>query len=145
MKLTELFEVSTPKIPSRFCIKNAHGTLNANLKGDLEDEEDEGYIPVGYNKTVVELAMVKAVALGAGHGASLMNEFLNSSFAKQAELIFLDPSPDEGLFDKLDETEEVKIEKLHRFYAKFGFRKNPRSNRMWLVQKGKIPDNELPT
>jgi hypothetical protein len=140
MKLQELFEAA-----SKFTIKNAHGKLTANWKSDLEDEEDEGYIPDGYSKKVLELSYIEAKQLGQGDGEALMKEFLASPIAKSAELIFLDPNPSMGLFAKSKDSETEQVKKLQRFYAKFGFKKNPRSDRMWLVQKGKIADKDLPT
>lgn len=135
MKIKELNE---------FKINNQYGKLLANWKSDLEDEEHKGYIPKGYSKTVLELSIVKAKELGKGYGEKLMNEFLNSSIAKSAELIFLDPNPNIGLFDKSGISEIDQIEKLKRFYSKFGFRNNPKSNRMWRVQIGTIATKDLP-
>jgi hypothetical protein len=139
MKLLDLFEAKD------FIIKNAHGTLNAGWKNDLDDEEFEGYIPDGYSKNVLELKTIEAKRIGKGDGDALMKEFLSSAIAKSAELIFLDPNPYYGSFLKSEVPEQVQIEKLITFYKKHGFRKNPQSDRMWLVQKGKIADDKLPT
>jgi len=74
-----------------------------------------------------------------------MKEFLTSPIAKSAELIFLDPNPHLGKFANSGMDEDEQMEKLKRFYRKFGFRNNPRSARMWIVQKGTIQDSKLPT
>lgn len=121
MKLKELYLVEGQ-------IKDTTGYVKWNWKSDLEDEEHEGYIPDGYSKKVLEL--------------SIMRKFLESTDAKKAELIFLDPSPNEGPDDDL--LDEERIERLQKFYRKFGFRNRPGSDRMWLVQKGSISDDQLP-
>lgn len=140
MKVSELFEAK-----SDYVINNSHGSLRAKWNTDLEGEEHEGYIPDGYDKKVLELQYVEAKNLGQGDGEALMKEFLASKIAKSAELIFLDPNPHLGKFANSTMSEDEQIKKLIRFYKKFGFRKNPKSNRMWLVQKGTIQDSKLPT
>jgi hypothetical protein len=129
---------------TKFVINNKYGSLEYNWKSDLEDEEYPGYIPDGYSKTVLELSYLIASELNKGYGSKLMNTFLNSPQAKKAELIFLDPNPDEGLFENSGIPEREQINRLIRFYGKFGFRHAPGSTRMWLVRRGTIPDNKLP-
>lgn len=140
MQVKELFE--TPGVS----IKNAHGMLKAKWKKNLKAEEDDEYLPAGYDyKKVLELEVIEAKNLGVGDGKALMDEFLNTAIALSAELIFLDPNPNTGKFDDIDATEDEKFEKLHRFYSKFGFRSTHPGARMWRVQKGNINDNDLPT
>lgn len=135
MKLKELYLVEGQ-------IKDTTGYVKWNWKSDLEDEEHEGYIPDGYSKKVLELSIIRTKELGKGAGQELMRKFLESTDAKKAELIFLDPSPNEGPDDDL--LDEERIERLQKFYRKFGFRNRPGSDRMWLVQKGSISDDQLP-
>lgn len=139
MKIKELFE------DTKYSINNDRGRLKAQWKDDLEDEEGEGYIPEGYNKTVLEFELVEAKRIGKGDGDSLIKEFLNSPIAKSAELIFLDPNPSVGLFANSDLSDAEQIKKLKEYYRKYEFRNNPRSDRMWRVQKGQIEDHNLPT
>ena len=113
---------------------------------ELNDEEDEGYIPDRYTK-VLELGGIYANEPGKGQGDKLMKRFLSSPEAKKAELIFLDPVPGLGKNFKSVRSEEQQVNDLVRFYKRYGFRHNPKSatKRMWLVKKGEIPDNRLPT
>lgn len=134
MKLQDLFE------SAEFKIANEHGELNAAWKSDLEDEEHKGYIPKGYKKKVLELKYIEGRR--PGDGTILMKAFLASPMAKSAELIFLDPSPH---FEDDGKSEDEVLESLAKFYRKFGFRNNPKALRMWLVQKGEIEDDKLPT
>ena len=126
-------------------IENDDGSLTYTWKSDLEDEEERGYIPKGYKKKVLELGGVYANSPGQGQGDRLMKLFLGTPEAKEAELIFLDPVPGIGanFKSKMSETEQVR--RLQAFYRRYGFRNNPTTNRMWLVKKGSIPDNKLPT
>lgn len=140
MKFLELFEARLQPI------KNDHGVVyfQWRTKKDLENEEHEGYIPKGYTK-ILELEEIKAKAIGKGHGEPLMKTFLESPAAKEADLIFLDLSPYVGTFiHKSPEREEDVMKKLEKFYKKFGFRNRRSLSRMWRVQKGTIPDSELP-
>ena len=121
------------------------GELHYNWKDDLEDEEFEGYIPKGYSKRVLELGGVYADEPGKGLGDKMMKDFLASPAAKEAELIFLDPVPNLGKNHGSKDSEEQQIRRLQAFYRRYGFKNRPGSNRMWLVQKGKIPDSKLPT
>lgn len=139
MKLKELFEGKTI-----YKINNSNGKLHANWKTDLQDEEGEDYLPDGYDYSkVLELGLVAAKDPGKGQGDELMKEFLNSSVAKKAELIFLDPHPGFGKFKQLPEKEA--FDKLYRFYKKFGFESIRIGGRMWKVQKGSIAKSDLPT
>ncbi len=121
------------------------GELHYNWKDDLEDEEFEGYIPKGYSKRVLELGGIYADEPGKGLGDKMMKDFLASPVAKEAELIFLDPVPNLGKNHGSKDSEEQQIRRLQAFYRRYGFKNNPKSNRMWLVQKGAIPDSKLPT
>ena len=130
--------------PKAYRLENAHGLLSANWKTDLADEESDAYLPKGYSyNKVLELELIRASAIGKGHGDALMREFLASPVAAKAELIMLDPVP--NVFDESEVPEQTQIKKLHAFYAKHGFRHSPRSNRMWLVRKGHIDTHNLPT
>lgn len=129
------------EITNNFGIVRAAWVSPKRLKGE---EGDDDYIPKGCTK-ILELQMLQASKLGKGYGEKLMNEFLDSPIAKSAHLIFLDPNPRIGEFEHNKEPDDAQIEKLKRFYSKFEFRNNPASNRMWRVQKGKIPTDELPT
>lgn len=130
-----------------FTIKNSYGSLEADWKNDLLDEEDEDYLPEGYDPNkVLELKYLEAKELGNGYGEALMKEFLNSQIAKSAELIFLDPNPNMGKFEDSELSDNEQIARLHRFYKKFGFEsRRDSSGRMWKVQKGSISKNDLPT
>jgi hypothetical protein len=132
---------------SGIVIKNSHGILEADWKTDLLDEEDDDYLPDGYDPNkVLELKYVEAKELGKGNGESLMEKFLSSQVAKSAELIFLDPNPYMGKFEDSALGDNEQIARLHRFYKKFGFEsKHNNSGRMWKVQKGSISKNDLPT
>ena len=115
-------------------IKNKHGTLRASWKSRAEMNSEEGssnYIPKGYSK-ILELSMVEAKELGKGHGDALMREFLASPAVAEAQLVFLDPNPYNGLFADTKLSDEKQMDLLMRFYAKYGFRNRPRSRRMWL-------------
>lgn len=126
-------------------VENKDGELTYGWKSDLEDEEQRGYIPKGYKKRVLELGGIYASKPGKGQGDKLMKLFLASPEAQEAELIFLDPVPGLGanFKSKMSETEQVR--RLQAFYRRYGFKNNPKANRMWLVKKGSIPDNKLPT
>lgn len=114
-------------------------------KKDLCDEEDtKKYIPDGYDK-VLELGGIFAAEPGKGQGDKLMKQFLDSPEAGKADLIFCDPVPGLGSNFKSDMSEAEQVEKLMKFYRRYGFRNNPKSHRMWLVKKGSISDNKLPT
>lgn len=126
-------------------IVNDDGELTYGWKSDLEDEEDVGYIPKGYSKKVLELGGVFAKTPGKGQGDRLMKLFLNSPEAKKAELIFLDPVPGIGANFKSKMSDTEQIRRLQAFYRRYGFRNKPGANRMWLVKKGTIPDEKLPT
>ena len=141
----KIFDLLTEQ--SGLVIKNLHGILEADWKTDLLDEEDEDYLPDGFDPNkVLELKYVEAAELGKGHGEALMKEFLNSKLAKSAELIFLDPNPDMGKFEDSEISDNEQITRLHRFYKKFGFEsRRDGSGRMWKVQKGSIRKNDLPT
>lgn len=140
MKLQQLFE-------SRKHVDNEDGSLTWDWKTDLEDEEGKGYIPKGYSKKVLELGGIFANEPGKGQGDRLMKLFLSSPEAKAAELIFLDPVPGIGANFGSNKTEEQQVAALVKFYKRYGFRYNPKSavKRMWLVQKGTLSDNQLPT
>ncbi len=142
--MTIKIEASTRLLAATKTIKNKYGRIEYNWKSNLEDEEGDGYIPKGYSKKVLELAYLEASELGVGYGAKLMHQFLALPEAQKAELIFCDPNPGEGLFKDSKDSYTEQLAKLIRFYQKFGFRHAPKSSRMWLVQKGSIPTNELP-
>ena len=148
MKLSELMKSSIfryDELTESIHKESEDGSLVYSWKDDLEDEESRGYIPKGYKKRVLELGGIYANSPGIGQGDRLMKQFLNSPEAIEAELIFLDPVPGIGAnFDsKMSNLEQVR--RLKAFYRKYGFRNNPKSDRMWLVQKGSIPDDKLPT
>ncbi len=128
-------------------VETEFGDLQYNWKTDLEQEEEEGYIPKGYSKKVLELAMIEVKEPGKGHGEQLMKMFLDTPEARNAELIFLDPVPGMGVNDGSKMSEENQVKRLVKFYKRFGFDYNPKSatKRMWRVQKGHIPRNKLPT
>jgi hypothetical protein len=126
-------------------IKDKTGYIKWNWKTDLADEEDNPeYLPPGYSQRVLELSIIETAEQNKGHGEKLMKRFLASTDAKKAELIFLDPSPHEGVNWGTSNEGEI-IARLQKFYRRFGFRNRPGHARMWLVKKGEIPDNELPT
>lgn len=143
MKLNELFVIET-KMRSKI-LKTPDGMLEYRWNTWLEEEEHEGYIPDGYSKKVLELEILTVHKPGNGHGDELMRAFMKTTEFKKAELVFLDPVPGMGVNDVTDMSEEEQIRRLHKFYSRFGFRRNPKANRMWLVRKGEIPDNKLPT
>ena len=128
-------------------VKNKYGEIHFGWKHriDLElEEDDEDYLPKQYTK-ILELRTLAASKLGAGYGEKLMTQFLSTNMAREAELIFLDPAPETGLFYESKIPEEEQFQKLLRFYGKFGFRHNPKSRRMWLVKEGHIQTSKLPT
>jgi hypothetical protein len=130
-------------------IKDETGYISWNWRTskDLGEEEDnEEYIPKEFKK-VLELGMIVVDQPGQGHGEQLMKKFLESPDAKKAGMIFLDPNPGEGVNWGSNVPEEKQVERLVKFYKRFGFRHNPKSatKRMWLVQKKSIPDDQLPT
>lgn len=131
------------------CVVNEHGRVEYGWNREIFEEEGDDYLPDEYDRDkVLELKLIEAAELGSGHGAALMNAFLSTVSAREAELIFLDPSPYIAMDGKLPDVNETEwVEKLVRFYRKFGFRNNPRipTGRMWRVQKGDIPDELLPT
>ena len=144
MKLSTLRQLITEG-----AIVNEHGRVEYGWKTDLLDEEGDDYLPDGYDPSkVLELKLIEATEVGQGHGGALMREFLATPSVQQAELVFLDPSPYIAMDGKLPDVDETEwVQKLIRFYRKFGFRNNVKrgSHRMWLVRKGDIPDDELPT
>jgi len=122
------------------------GFVHFDWKTDLADEEDEDYLPKGYNyEKVLELKEIVAEKPGEGVGSKLMKHFLETPEAKEAELIFLDPVPGMGANFGGGKGEEEQVASLKKFYARFGFRSRPGSARMWLVRKGSIPDDQLPS
>lgn len=145
MKLGDLFQArdKLQNVKSKFDYKinDSDGLLHAGWNKDIADED---YLPKGYDYSkVLELGLVAAKEPGKGQGEALMKKFLSSPIAKKAELIFLDPHPRFGKFAELPEKEA--FEKLYRFYHRFGFESRRVGGRMWKVQKGSIPKNELPT
>jgi len=148
MKLTDLFEARSK------VIKTPHAYLSYSWKPDLLDEENEDYLPLGYNpKKVLYLDVIhvlgasKGAPQRKGYGTEIMKKFLATPDAKKAELIYLDLNPFTGE-ERVNHTdykrqEEIK-DGLEIFYKKFGFRNRRRHGRMWLVQKGEIPTNQLP-
>jgi len=140
MKLAEIKE--------RFAIdiSNAHGSIVANWKDDLAQEESNDYLPEGYSYSkVLELKQIEAAEIGQGHGDVLMKSFLASPVLKKAELVFLDISPHLGKFRDLHGFSETqKLDMLVRFYSKYGFVNRKKYSRMWLVLKGTIEKNDLP-
>ena len=130
-------------------IKNETGYISWNwrTREDLgEEEDDEFYIPKGI-KNVLEIGMLVVDKPGHGHGEELMKQFLETPDAKNAAMIFLDPNPGEGVNWNSNVPKETQVERLVKFYKRFGFRHNPKSvtKRMWLIQKGPISDDQLPT
>ena len=141
MKLEELFESK---------VTTSNGYVSYSWKTDLADEEDENYLPEGYSYSkVLELETIKLTdqsKRGQGLGKELMEKFLASPAAKKAELIFLDLNPHIGDDSRKSlQAEEQIMNKLEKFYKQFGFRNKSKHMRMWLVIKGTIPTNKLPT
>lgn len=122
-----------------------HGELAYGWNSELEDEEFKGYIPKGYKKKVLELNGIFAAELGKGNGDFLMKKFMDSPQFKAAELVFLDPVPGMGEFYGSKRTHEQQITSLMKFYRKYGFRNNPKGQRMWIVRKGELADDKLPS
>lgn len=116
-------------------IENAFGSIDFGLKNDLNDEEDESYLPECYAGSVIELQMIKGKA--PGDGTRLMEAFLDDPAVKEAKLIFLDCSPHYD--DQRPEAEA--LQRLHDFYAKFGFVAKQANGyaRMWRIQA--LPDD----
>lgn len=138
MKIFELYEAK-----SDFAINKPYGKVRAKWNSEIFDEEDEDYLPKEYDHSkILELQYIEAID---GKGEELMKEFLSSSIAKSAELIFLDPNPHLGKFANSGMIEDEQVEKLYRFYKKFGFESQRVGYRMWKVQKGKINKKDLPT
>ena len=128
-------------------ITRPSGFVHYDWNTEIEDEEGEGYIPKGYDHgKVLELKDIEVQEPGKGEGEKLMKDFLDTPEAKEAELIFLDPNPITGV-NMNNKDEQGTVDKLVKFYSRFGFRHNPKSatRRMWLVRKGSIPDDQLPT
>lgn len=129
-------------------IKTPEGSITWKWvsKQQLEDEEDEGYLPEGIDE-VLELSAISVNEPNNGHGTELMKAFLASGDAQKAKLIYLDPNPNEGVNWGSGIPEEKQVAKLVRFYNRFGFRHNPTSatKRMWLTRGINIPDESLPT
>lgn len=127
-------------------IKDSSGFVKWGWKKDLADEESDEYLPPGYSyDKVIELSMVQATTPGQGDGAKLMKKFLASPDLKKAELVFLDPNPGEGANAESAELDHVQVQRLKKFYSRFGFKSNGKANRMWLVLKGSIPSDQLPS
>lgn len=127
-------------------ITTERGFVHYDWNTELEGEEGPDYLPNGFLfDKVLELKDIEVDEPGKGHGEALMKDFLNTPEAKEAHLIFLDPVPGMGKNFASGKSEEEQVQMLKKFYAKFGFRSRPGSNRMWLVLKGKIPDEQLPT
>jgi len=139
MTLDELFEAK-----SDYALNKPYGKVRAQWNAEIFDEEGEDYLPDEYDHSkVLELQYIEAQD---GKGEELMKEFLNSQVAKSAELIFLDPNPHLGKFEKSGMSAGDQIDKLYRFYKRFGFESRRGQNgRMWKVQKGTIEKNDLPT
>lgn len=111
-------------------IANENGRVEFDYKSDLNDEEgDEAYLPSFFDGSVIELKMIEAARKGGGQ--KLMEAFLASPEVAQAKLIFLDCSP---LFQTGDEAQTMQ--KLHDFYARFGFvgKSTNGYSRMWRIQ-----------
>jgi hypothetical protein len=149
MKLAEILLETSKSL----LFKTPHAHISYGWKKDLLDKEDEDYLPDGYNPNkVLELKLItvnKKEDLYKGYGTDIMKKFLETPIAKKAELIFLDINSNTG-FINWPSKEYIKnktkiLDDLEKFYKKFGFRNKHKHARMWLVQKGKIPDNELPT
>lgn len=146
MNLMELHNLHNLHEERKIHIENEDGSLVYGWKSDLEDEEDVGYIPKGYSKKVLELGGIFANDPGKGQGDRLMKLFLGTPEAKKAELIFLDRVPNLGTNHGSGKTEEQQMEMQRRFYERYGFRaRSKNTGRMWLVRKGEIPDNRLPS
>ena len=133
MKIKDLFESNIHK-------EYPEGSLTYRWRADLPPR----YIPSGYTN-VLELGGIFANTQGEGQGDTLMKIFLSSPEAKQAELIFLDPVPNLGSNYDSSDSETMQIRRLQAFYRRYGFRNNPKATRMWLVQKGSIPTDKLPS
>ncbi len=111
-------------------IKNQYGIIEFDFKHDLNAEEsDEAYLPEYYKDRVMELKMVRSARPGGG--GHLMRQFLGAPEVKSAGLIFLDCCP---LF--MDGKEDKTLQRLHDFYAQFGFSgvSSDGNSRLWRVQ-----------
>ena len=107
-------------------VSDQRGSIYADWKKDLAEEEGDDYLPAGYSyRKVLELSYIEANTIGKGHGAELMREFLASPAAHKAELIFLDPNPYMGAFRNSRVPGSDQIARLQKFYRQFGFRNNP--------------------
>lgn len=139
MKVAELFEAT-----SSYALNKPYGKVRAKWNSEIFEEEGEDYLPDEYDHSkVLELQYIEAQD---GKGEELMNEFLSSKVARSAELIFLDPNPHLGKFQSSGLNSGEQVDKLYRFYKKFGFESRRGGNcRMWKVQKGSIEKNDLPT
>lgn len=146
MNLNELWNVHNLHEDKKIHIDNEDGSLVYGWKRDLADEEDKNYLPKGYSyNKVLELGGIFANEPGKGQGDRLMKLFLATPEAQKAELIFLDRVPNLGANFGSGKSEEQQLEDQRKFYARYGFRSKGRANRMWLVRKGEISDNMLPT
>lgn len=131
-------------------IQNEHGSIKFDYKTDLNQEEgSDRYLPRFYEGRVIELKFIEAAYRGGGK--HLMKAFLEHPMVKQAGLVFLDICP-----HFLDVEENQAMQKLHTFYARFGFQSKHSSifARMWRVQDkpsdvsalfalGYCPENDL--
>ena len=110
-------------------IENNNGIVFFGFNDELNDEEGEHYIPEFYKGSVLELKFIQKSY--GGNARQLMLAFLNHSAVIDAELIFLDCSPNYMVGN------EVEImQRLHDFYASFGFagKHDNGYSRMWKVQ-----------
>ena len=131
---------------SPFKTQDGHVSYKFRDVGDLEAEEDEGYLPLGVN-TVLEIELVSATTQGYGHGTKLMAAFMSQSFVKEVDAVYLDPSPLMYSLDGVrpEGSEDEVLDRLQRFYQRFGFRNRFHHSRMWIFNKISVPTNELPT
>lgn len=129
--------------------KNRDGEVHYAFKDveELCDEEDnDNYLPKGV-ETVLEIQTVAAKVQGKGHGTRLMDAFMNQAFVKKADAIYLDPSPLLESLDgkKVEGDEEEILDKLERFYTRWGFRNRHIHSRMWIFNKIKVRPSKYPT
>jgi GNAT superfamily N-acetyltransferase len=130
------------------------GEIKFNWRGvdDLEDEEEEGYLPEGV-ETILEISVVSANSQGVGLGTTLMKEFLARPEVKAADAIYLDLScliqSKDGKYmggsEKQVGPEEQTLDHLEKFYQRFGFRNRRRHSRMWIFHSVFVPTENLPT